>query len=114
MAETQNENEGQGLSDEEKQALADQAAKDEAKAQEEREAALTDAQKEEQAAARGETLRRDLSDAETAVGVEEADEKGFYGTKVDPLPNAAYSVAGVTGGTAKAKAKPKSQGGSGK
>lgn len=114
MAETQNENEGQGLSDEEKEALAEEARKDAEKRQDEAEANMTDAAKEELAAKQGETLRRDLSDAETAVGIEEADEKGFYGTKVDPLPNSAYSVAGVTGGTAKAKATPKSKGGSGK
>lgn len=90
------------------------AAKDAEKRQEEAEAAMTEAQKEELAAKRGETQGRDLSDHETAVTPEEVSEKGFYGTKVDPLPNSAYSVAGVTGGTAKASAKPKSQGGSGR
>lgn len=105
--------EGQGLSEKETAKLAEAAAKDEAKAQEAREAEMTEAATEELAAKRGETQGRDLSDRETAQTVEEGDEVGFIGTKVDPLPNSAYTVAGVTGGTAKAKATPKSKGGSG-
>lgn len=106
--------EGQGLSEEEKANLAEEARKETAEEQEAAEAAMTDAAKEELAAKRGQTLGRDLSDHETALTVEEADEVGFIGTKVDPLPNSAYTVAGVTGGTAKAKATPKSKSGSGK
>jgi hypothetical protein len=102
------------LSEEEKASLAEEARKDAADRQAEAEANQTDAQREELAAKRGETHRRDLSDHETALTMEEADEAGFIGTKVDPLPNEAYSVSGVTGGTANAKAKPKSQGGSGR
>lgn len=110
-------NEGQtdaALSEEDKERLAEEAREDAAKRQEEAEANMTDAAKEELAAKRGQTLGRDLSEHETALTVEEADEVGFIGTKVDPLPNSAYTVAGVTGGTAKAKATPKSKGGSGR
>lgn len=92
----------------------DAAAKEAAKAQADAEASMTDAQKEELAAKRGETAHRDLSEHETAVTTEEAQEKGYFGTKVDPLPNSAYSVAGVAGETANVKATPKSKGGTGK
>lgn len=98
--------------DQAKEAKAAQKAED--KAQAERESNMTDAQEEELAASRGETRNRDLSDHETALTVEEANEVGFLGTKVDPLPNRAYAVEGVTGGTANAKATPKSKGGSGR
>ncbi len=42
--------------------------------------------------------KRNDKPAQRLSRLEEANEKGFLGEKVDPTPNEAYTVAGVTSG----------------
>lgn len=44
------------------------------------------------------STKKDAGKAEVQDNVDEETEHGFRGTKVDPTPDAAYSVAGVTKG----------------
>jgi hypothetical protein len=41
-----------------------------------------------------------MADKKAGSLLEQANEQGFLGTKVDPTPNEAYTVAGVTEGQA--------------
>lgn len=46
------------------------------------------------------TSKKDAGQDQVQDAVDTETEQGFRGTKVDPTPDAAYSVAGVTGGAA--------------
>lgn len=40
----------------------------------------------------------DYGKSQVDAAVQEDEDKGYHGTKVDPTPNEAYTVAGVTAG----------------
>lgn len=50
--------------------------------------------------AKGDEAAKDLGADEVAEKIEAENEQGFRGTKADPTPNSAYTVAGVTSGEA--------------